>query len=152
MAKFQSEEERLYYERTRKPIIPMPTTRRGRFGCGAALLAWFFLLMLPCALFSLAFNGDITFQHADVPEPESHPFLQISLVMDADNRGFSVTRSWVHSQAPQALCMETAVNYLLWETRNQSDPNIVFCDCYERDTQESMWNLETTVANACSLP
>ena len=55
-----TDEERAYYERTRRSIIKAPQSRLGRIGCGIALIGWFALLLMPCALFYMAFAGQIS--------------------------------------------------------------------------------------------
>jgi len=144
-----TDEERDYYERTRKPVLPVPTTRRGRLTMGVLVLFWFAILLLPCAFFALAINGDITFQHRSVPEPESHPFFQANLIMDVDNRGLQFTRSVIYPETESNTCVQTHINYLLWETSDEGDLSVVYCDCYERADTESIWQLAQTETALC---
>lgn len=144
-----SPEERDYYARTRKPVLPMPTTRLGKLGCGFALVVWFTILLTPCALFWLAFQGDIVISHGSIPEPQEHPLLRISLIMDADQRGFQFTRSILQpSQAEDALCVETVVNYLMWQSKDSAPP-AVYCDCYSRTQTNANWFFDSREESAC---
>lgn len=132
-----TEEERQYYERTRKPLIPSPKTRLGKIFFALGITLWFAILMLPCALFYMATVDEITFHHADVPRPDAHPMFRVQLIMEPDNRGFQITRSFIASSDANQQCLQTHVNYIFWQT-NQSDTDAVFCDCYEQQTRQSL--------------
>ena len=147
MAYRMSDEEREYYERTRKPVIPIPTTAPGKALFGLGLLVWFAILMLPCAFFFLAINGSITFHHAQIPEPDAHPLLQVDLVMDVDHRGLKITRAVVHTSAP-LFCVSTHVDFFLWQQRQPGDLDVAFCDCYAGES--GAWTLESTQPGGCT--
>ena len=142
-------EQRDYYVRTRKPVLPMPTTRVGRFGCGIALVVWFTLLMTPCALFWLAFQGDIILNHASIPEAQIHPFLQIGLVMDTETRGLRITRSIPQTVTEQAMCVETWVDYFVWQSDGGAE-SARYCDCYSRTSSTSPWFDEGRTNSHCA--
>lgn len=144
-----TDEERNYYERTRKPIIPIPTTRRGKALFALALVAWFAILLLPCAFFALATFGEITLSHGAIPESASHPWLKVRLIMDADNRGLQFTRSAILPDGEEEVCVETHVSYLMWQTRQIGELGVIYCDCYARTSSEMPWQLETTVTGQC---
>lgn len=145
-----TDEERAYYERTRRSIIKVPQSRIGRIGCGIALIGWFALLLMPCALFYMASAGQITLHHANIPEPDSHPLVQVQLVMEPRNRGFSVTSSQPISTSDNAMCVQTEVRYLLWQSEADRSQNVTFCDCYERSSTEAEWSFTERVEGTCS--
>ena len=132
--------------RRRDPVIPMPVTRRGKILFALGLTVWFMVLMLPCALFWLSSGGEIHLQHASIPESGIHPFLKISTVMNPDARGFHITTSYVATQSESAMCVQTNVSYLLWQSRGDN-PNTSYCDCYART--EDQWQSTGTTSGAC---
>lgn len=143
MTTYSTDEER------RRPLMPIPTTRRGKVLFGLALVAWFALLMTPCMLFFLAQGGEVVLQHANVPEPHEHPLLRVNLVMDADNRGFQVTSSHIPLRTEAAVCVQMAVHYLMWET-DETDTAVRYCDCYARDGD--VWRFSQTTTGDCEVP
>lgn len=150
MATYLSDEERDYYERTRRPILRIPQSRVGRVIFGIFVVLWFMILLLPCALFSLAFGGEIRIWHGDIPEREAHPLLLVNLVMDVDNRGLQFTRSTLHDASDTAVCIQTNVNYITWATDGSAQA-AVYCDCYARADQDAAWQLAETRTDACDV-
>ena len=122
-----------------------------RLGCGLLLICWFVLLLTPCALFYLAANGEIRFWHGeDVPQPHAHPRLLVSLISDADHRGLRIESSspLADSTDENALCLQTRVRFVLWES-NEGSQDTAYCDCYRRTDVEAAWILEDTFGGAC---
>jgi hypothetical protein len=132
----------------RQPILPMPTTRRGKIGCGIALVLWFALLCLPCVMFWFASGNEIHIAHSSVPEAYDHPFLEIGLIMTTDNRGIKFKSSNIISNGDNAVCVQTNLNYVLWYSREEN-PSTSFCDCYKRDDTESTWSRTETISGEC---
>lgn len=127
--------------------------RRGkarRLGCGLALLFWFAVLMMPCALFYLAANGEIRLEHRHIPQPHAHPLLLIALVSEAEDRGLRFEASWIAGSQldDNALCVETAVRFLLWEASG-GNQNVSFCDCYTRQDAGAGWEFARTFGDVC---
>ena len=122
-----------------------------RLGCGLLLISWFLLLLTPCALFYLAANGEIRIHHADIPQPHEHPRLQISLISEADDRGLRIVTSFIvePSDADRALCVETDVRFVLWES-SAGDQDSRYCDCYGRASATAAWELTDTFGGACA--
>ena len=121
-----------------------------RLGCGAMLVIWFTLLMMPCTLFYLAANREIRLWHREVPEPHAHPLLLLSLVSEMDDRGLRLERSFVANggSSTTATCIETNVRFFLWRSRS-ADQDVDYCDCYERDSVQSAWELQSTYTGHC---
>jgi hypothetical protein len=125
-----------------------------RFGCGAAVLIWVLIMLIPLALFILAVQGEITVSHGNrVPEPDAHPLLQVRILSEVRNAGIVITTSSVASQSTEAdesrACMLTHVRYLLWEGEGQ---NASYCDCYVRpadSTSNNDWSYSGTSQNTC---
>ena len=145
-----------------KPARSNRTRRRILTGCGTLL--WFIFLLVPCGFFFFASQGEINLQHDYVPNAYAHPLLQVSLIMDKDNRGFQVNRS-VISQNSDNLCVTTIVSYLLWEQDSRENQNVVICDCYVPVTSDAdsvtdnetvsadvAWQLGETYTGTCNLP
>jgi hypothetical protein len=128
----------------RQPILTIPQSRRGKIGCGMALVIWFLLLSLPCAMFWFASGNEIRLAHGNVPESYDHPLLEIGLIMEVANRGMKFKTSEIFSAGDNAVCVQTNLNYLLWYSR-ESNPATSFCDCYERENPAAAWsNIGTT--------
>lgn len=137
-----------YYARTRRSLF-RPTTLRGKIGCGVLLVLWFVLLLLPCAMFWLATGHTFTIAHGgDVPEAEQHPRFEIRLIMETDNRGLQLFSSHVVRNGDNLLCVQADVNYILWQS-SEDTPAVVYCDCYERSDTESMWLFVGTTNSTC---
>jgi hypothetical protein len=113
-----------------------------RLGCGIALVLWFLLLLLPCALFTMATQGQVTISQGGLPGQE----IRLWLIMEIEQRGFGVSSTSVHGDDANALCLQTNVSYLLWAGRE--DPN-TYCDCYARADADSAWELVSTQPDAC---
>lgn len=142
MSDAQSEMD-AYYERSRRPLITVPDSRFGKLGCGLLVVIWFAVLMLPCAMFWLATGNAFTLNHANVPEPQEHPLLQVQLIMDVDNRGLQISRSSIQQSSETNLCVSSQVNYLLWAS-DGDDLNVAFCQCYDRETANDAWTFVGT--------
>lgn len=134
---------------TRQPIIPQPQTLPGKIGCGIALIFWFALLLLPCGMVWLASGGEVIIGQ-NVPDASEHPRFQLRLIADADNTGLQITRSGVASQSDDALCLQTQVSYLLWNQEDDGDQGVIYCDCYQRESEDAAWTLTTTESGVCS--
>lgn len=132
----------------RDPILPMPTTQRGKVLFALGLVFWFALLMLPCALFWFASGNQINLQHASIPEAYLHPYLRIGTIMEPDARGLQITRSFLSSETETAACVQTDVRYLLWHNR-EGDINTTFCECYSRPAADALWSTTTSSPGAC---
>ena len=138
-----------YYARTRRQLIRKPTTLTGKIGCGALLVIWFGLLMLPFVMFWLAAGKNITIPRGNVPEADQHPRWQVHLVMEKDNRGLQFLTTQVQRNNRNNVCVEAHVNYLLWERDDETNA-AVYCQCYERDDTESLWTFTGTLNTTCT--
>lgn len=142
-------EQKAYYERTRRPLFRVPQSRIGRVGCGIMTVLWFMLLLTPCAMFILATTGEIRLDHANIPEPQDHPLISLSLSVDAFNSGLKISRSWIAAGEEQTTCVETVTNYLRWRS-DGTESTVVFCQCYRRDGNR--WIFEQQRMIACDAP
>jgi hypothetical protein len=127
-----------------------PAPRRSllvRLGCAGALVIWFALLLTPILLIVLAAQGEIGLWYgARVPDSEAHPLLQVRLLMDIDNQGFSLTHSSINAQTATSTCMQTDVRYFLWEGEGE---NASYCDCYARADPDAPWAYLASSPGAC---
>jgi hypothetical protein len=137
-----------YYRRTRRTIIPRPTTPLAKVGCGAALVVWFAILLLPLAMFWLGSGRTITIPRGGIPDASDHPRLELRLIMDADNRGLQVKRAGVAQQNAELICIQESVTYLLWQSDENSE-NALYCQCYERESINAQWSLRGTTDGVC---
>jgi len=130
---------------------PKPKARRGlfgRLGCALGLLIWLAVMLIPGFLFLLAVQQEISIWHGGgFPERDYHPALQIKLMMDIDTRGVSITRSYVALSEENATCVETQVQYVLWQGRGEP---AAYCDCYTRAQPPNAWSYTGTQQGACS--
>ena len=121
-----------------------------RLGCWLLVAVWFAILMTPCGLFYLAAQGEIRLEHGQIPDPHTHPRLLMSLISESDDRGLRIERSTILAEVSDtALCVETAVTFLLWESSG-GNQNVAFCDCYQRQDADAAWNLVSTYGGACA--
>lgn len=129
---------------------PPQRSKARRLGCAIALLIWFTLLLTPCGLFYLAAEGEIRFDHRDIPQPYAHPLLLVSLVSEAADRGlrFETSRIVEARSSEEMLCVETTVRFLLWEYSG-GNQDVSYCDCYQREGSEADWELAGTSSGAC---
>lgn len=132
----------------RQPILTIPQSRIGKVGCGIALVLWFMLLTLPCAMFWFASGNEIQLQHGSVPEAYDHPLLEIGLIMTTENRGVKFKSSQIFSQGDNAVCVQTNLNYVLWYSREEN-PATSFCNCYERSDTAGTWSGTGTTDGDC---
>ena len=117
----------------------MPTLARvlKRLGCALALVCWFTLLLLPCALFALARDGQIVFSRSGLP---GDILLRVQLLTDADYTGLSFTTSSVsRSEDGVRACVHSTVRYLFW--RGESAGVARYCECYTRAGSSTPWLL-----------
>ncbi|MCU0511896.1 MAG: hypothetical protein MUE40_04920 [Anaerolineae bacterium] len=135
----------------RPPVLTIPLSLPGRIGCGLALVLWFTLLSLPCAMFWLASGNELRLAHGSVPDAYDHPLLEVGLIMTTDNRGLKFKTSVILPAGDAAVCVQTDLRYLLWYTR-EDDPTTVFCNCYTRDTAAAAWQNTGSRAGACTTP
>ncbi len=122
-----------------------------RLGCGILLVAWFTLLMTPCMLFYLASNGEIRIWHSDIPEPDAHPRVLVELITEIDYRGLQLTRSFPVNASESAVCVQTDVSFFLWHSIEENLDSS-YCDCYQRDEDNSDWLLNETTIGVCTVP
>jgi hypothetical protein len=119
----------------------------GRLGCAGALVIWFTLLLTPIMLIVLAAQGEIGLWYGgSVPDSEAHPLLQVRLLMDIENQGFSLTHSSIRAQNDTSTCMQTDVRYFLWEGEGE---DATYCDCYHRANADAPWDYLASSLGAC---
>ncbi len=145
-------ENDLQENRGAAPLPPTPTKARrgvlGRLGCGLGLIVWLIVMLIPGFLFLLAIQQEISIWHGGgFPERDYHPALQIKLMMDIDTRGVSITRSYTAVSEDNATCVETQVQYILWQGRGEP---AAYCDCYTRASLQGDWSYRGTQQGACS--
>lgn len=131
-------------------ITPVKARRSvfGRLGCALGLMIWLIVMLIPGFLFFLATQQEISIWHGGgFPERDYHPALQIKLMMDIDTRGVSITRSYTALAQDTATCVETQVQYVLWQ--GSGDP-AAYCDCYTRASSQADWVYRDTQSGACS--
>lgn len=133
---------------SRRPILTIPTTRAGKVAFGIALVLWFMLLSLPCAMFWFASGNEISIPHGSVPDAYDHPLLELGLIMTAENRGLKIKTSSIMSRGDNAVCVQTSLNYILWYSQ-ESNPSTTLCDCYGRISTDKSWSSTTSTAGQC---
>lgn len=124
---------------------------RRRFGCGAFLIVWFVLIMLPCPIFVLAIQREVTVKWSDIPQDE----LRIWLIQQPKLRGVAwsnarrVTVENVSSAlAPtgKATCTIIDSSFFLWEGKADAAHQ---CSCYVQ--QDQTWRSIAEGPAACQL-
>ena len=118
-----------------------------RVGCGVALVGWFSFLLLPCALFALARDGEIIIPRSNLP---GHVLLHVQLLSDDDYTGLSF-RTSVSQRAEPGLqaCIRSTVRYIFW--RGESVPSVTFCECYSRSDADARWSFTSAAPPATCL-
>lgn len=131
-------------------VVPPKRSLIARLGCWILVAIWFTVLLTPCAFFYLAGNGEIRIWHSDIPEPEAHPRLLISLVSEIDDRGFRITNSTIIDPISDdnLLCAQTNVNYIFWQSEDK-EQNAVYCECYQRESTELDWVFTEMIQGEC---
>ncbi len=137
-----------YHERISRPLIQVPKSPLGRIVFGIAVVLWFGILLLPCAMFMLAVNGTIRIPHLSAPQPETQPFFEINLLMSVEQRGLQFVRSVLQPSTDNRQCVETHVSYLMWQTDGTND-SAVFCDCFTRQGDGASWQRSESTLEAC---
>ena len=118
-----------------------------RPGCVIALIFWFLFLLTPCGLLYMARVGEFTIASgADMPDAEIHPALKVELIMQRDSRGLLITRSIQQRAGDDETCVQTSVNYILWQGEGDSTQ---YCECYQRDTDPMSWTLSASGPGTC---
>ena len=123
------------------PEPPESKSPLRRPGCVLALILWFALLLLPCPMFILATQGQISLPLGGAPGQES----RLWLVMEADARGLGLSLPGVR-QAGDAVCVQTDVRYFFWA--GSAEP-VSYCECYTRDDAAATWSPVETLVGAC---
>ncbi len=125
-----------------QPPSPRRRSPLRRLGCGIALVLWFLILLLPCGLFTLATQGQITISQGGLPGQE----IRLWLIMEVEQRGLGISSTSAHGGDPNAVCLQTNVSYALWAGR--AAPT-TYCEGYERADSASPWALVSTQTDAC---
>ena len=126
--------------------VPAPPRKRSplrRLGCGVALVFWFLVLLTPLFLFTMAQQGEIVITTGSAPDQQ----IRLWLIMEIDQRGFGISTASVQQSEPNALCVQTNVNYLLWAGRERPS---VHCSCYQRADESAAWSYTDSRTEACS--
>ena len=123
-----------------------PRRKRRGIGCWILIAMWFLLLLAPCAVFLLVVQGEITIWHSNIPDPESHPRFQISLISEAEYRGLMVTSSSINPPNGEQLCLQTDVRFILWEGDADSSR---YCDCYIQSATSEGWQFSGSTTGEC---
>lgn len=96
-----------------------------RMGCGAALLAWFALMLSPCIVITVLVEGEFVISLSDVP---NHQLRMFDVDTD-DTRGFGFSQGSIESETDDEVCVITRVRYIMW--RGSNEP-VNFCQCYQK--------------------
>lgn len=124
---------------------PRPGPLR-RLGCGVLLVFWFLILLLPCFLIVLATQGEIRVSLGDLPGQDA----RVWLVMEIDQRGIATSLPSVRSASGEAdVCLQTAVNYLLW-VGDGAEESVHYCQCFAG--ADDNWTLVSSSEGDCSAP
>lgn len=118
---------------------PRPSLIR-RAGCGVGLIVWFVVMLLPCILITLAVRGEITVNTGGAPEQ----YVRVWLIIEARERGLGISNAWV-APADDLLCVQTDVNFVLWEGNADS---IHYCKCYDPQSATRMLSMTAGVCGA----
>jgi hypothetical protein len=113
-----------------------------RIGCGALIVLWFVVLMLPCLAVVLATQHEIVLTHSDIPDDN----FRIWLIQDAKQRGIAISNSTRVDGADGAICTVTDSKFLMWQ--GQADPSH-YCSCYAH--QDNNWSSIAEGDDACKM-
>lgn len=123
------------------PETPPARSPLRRPGCVIALILWFGLLMLPCPMFVLATQGEISLSLGSAPGQQA----RLWLVMEADARGLGLSLPRV-TGSDTALCVQTDVRYFFWA--GSAEP-VSYCECYTRAAPSGAWSAAGTTPGVC---
>lgn len=115
-----------------------------RAGCTALLVLWFALLLVPCLCAVIAINQEVVLPVGGAPGQH----IRVWLIMEAEQRGLGISTPRVSGdEGAGAICVETYNRFVLWQGR---EPDVVYCECYERGANGQGWALTSTSAQACA--
>lgn len=114
-----------------------------RVGCITALIVWFLILLLPCFLVVLAVQQEITISTGSAPGQQ----LRLWLISEPDQRGIALSTASVRETDPNAICVQTNIQFLLWS--GSAEP-LVYCDCFERESDSAAWSATSTTSGECT--
>jgi hypothetical protein len=121
----------------RKSILRRP-------GCVIALVIWFVLLLtIPYFIFTMVTSGEISLTTGGAPDQRA----RLWLISNPRERGFGFSNTWVASEGENRLCMQTDVQYWLWQG---SQAPSVYCECYTGGA--AAWSFTSATQAACSAP
>lgn len=131
-----------------EPTIPPPPRRfrwLRRLGCTLLLVIWFTILLMPCFMLVLATQQQITISQGSLPDQ----YLRIWLIMEPAQRGLGISTTSVHppkdaNLPADSLCLQTNVNYLLWQGQGETSG---YCECYHQE--DTNWTPVATYSTTC---
>lgn len=124
----------------------VPPARRSaarRIGCGVLVILWFAVLLLPCALVTLAVQGEIVVGRSGAPGE----LLRVWLIMEPDQRGIGLSTTALSEPASDQVCVQTDTRFLLWQGSQESR---VYCECYQRPAGGGEWSFTGMENGVCS--
>lgn len=130
-----------------KATTPPAEVRIGRRGCIIGVIIWLVVMTIPAFILLLAIQQEVTIWHGSgFPEREAHPLLQVRLIMEIESRGVSIGTSHISRETETLACVQTNVNYLLWQGQGESAS---YCDCYQREDPSADWQFNETYTGIC---
>ena len=91
-----------------------------KVGCAILLVGWFSFLLLPCALFALARDGQIVFSRSNLPGDD---LIRIQLLSDTNYTGISMSTSRISRSEDGSTCLcvaNGAISFLAWRSGEHS--------------------------------
>ena len=98
-------------------------------GYGLLLLAWLFVMTVPCLAFALAARGELSWERSD------HDWDRIWLIQERTERGIGYQAERLLSDQSATggpICIRNSVRYYLWQgATSGSDSD--YCECLAAD-------------------
>lgn len=124
------------------PAPPKPPGLMRRVGCTILVVIWFAFVLSPCALLTLARDGQLSITTGELPGQE----MRIWLVMEIDQRGVGISTT-SQREVDGAQCLQTDVRFVFWQGE---DEPLSYCECYTRTDTESMWTPVSNQQGMCT--
>lgn len=123
--------------------LPPRGSRLRRWGCIAAVIVWFVILLTPCFCLTLASQGEISVRLGDIPGQS----LRIWLLSESHERGIGISRpSIVASSTAGQMCLQTDVSFVLWAG---SQDATTYCECFAQSAN-STWDTVSNTQGSCT--
>lgn len=99
-----------------------------RTGIVLGCLAWLLVVSLPAAALVLFATGEIAWRRGPLGLETDRLFL----VREPAYAGLALETTRLNDTNAAAVCATTTMTYWLWRNAEDANPNITYCQCFDR--------------------